>query len=63
MEHGKELSIVGGYLICPRCFRNRKLLRVRSDTVGKNIEVYCRDCKSKILIDIIEGRSFESRSR
>ena len=40
-----------------------RLAKIRSDTEGINIPVFCRDCKHEIIIDISRGQCFESRSR
>lgn len=61
--HGKMLTVMAGYLVCPVCHRNRRLAKIRSDTEGINIPVFCRDCKHEIIIDISRGQCFESRSR
>lgn len=58
-----KLTVKDGWLQCPVCRRNRRLMRVRPDTEGLRIPVYCRDCKTEITIDIREGQCFESRSR
>lgn len=52
-----------GFLICPRCRVNRRLLRVRPDTQARNVQLYCRTCKSEIVVDIVEGQCFESRGQ
>lgn len=59
----KLLTVKDGWLQCPICRRNRRLMRVLPDTEGQRIPVYCRDCKNEILIDIRAGQCFESRSR
>lgn len=51
-----------GYAICPTC-RMTKLIRVRSDTEAKNLQLYCRQCKREWIVDIHEGQCFESRGR
>ena len=58
-----KLTVKDGWLQCPVCRRNRRLMRVRPDTEGQRIPVYCRDCKTELIIDIREGQCFESRSR
>lgn len=60
---GKILTVEDGYLICPACRRNRKLLPVEPDTEAVNLSVYCRTCKRRIKLDIHEGQCFESQGR
>ena len=54
-ETGK-LVVKDGWLICPVC-GNKRLFRLEAETV------YCRDCKTEILLDITRGRSVERRSQ
>ena len=58
-----KLTVTDGWLQCPVCRRNRRLMRVLPETEGQRILVYCRDCKTEIKIDIHAGQCFESRSR
>lgn len=58
-----KLTVINGWLQCPVCRRNRRLMRVLPDTEGTRIPIYCRDCKTELKIDIHAGQCFESRSR
>lgn len=60
---GKLLPVKDGWIACPICKRNKRLLRIEPDTTAHRLPVWCRDCKNEILIDVCEGQSFESRSR
>lgn len=60
---GIMLTVKDGWLSCPRCRRNKRLQRVTATMSAENFPVYCRDCKSEILIDIHRGQCFESRSQ
>ena len=57
------MTVRDGYLVCPHCGRNRRLIRVRPDTRAEGLQVYCRDCKTETIVDIEKGQCFESRSR
>nr|DAQ64098.1 MAG TPA: cysteine-rich protein [Caudoviricetes sp.] len=60
-ESGK-LVVVNGWVTCPICRRNRRLLRVSPDTRADYLPVYCRDCKQEIILHIERGQSVERRS-
>ncbi len=62
-KHGKILTVKDGYLICPRCLKNKRLMKINSDTHGTRIVAFCRDCKTENIVDIDRGLCFESRSR
>lgn len=57
-----KLVIKDGWLTCPICKRNRRLLRIREDTEAKNLLIYCRDCKTECILDIARGQSVKRRS-
>ncbi len=57
------LDVRDGYLICPICRTNRRLLPIEPDTEAKNLRVYCRVCKKRIKLDISKGQCFESQGR
>ena len=52
-----------GFLICPICRRNKRLMRIDPQTRAVHLAVWCRDCKSEIILDIDQGQCFESRSQ
>lgn len=56
-------SVHDGWLSCPKCRRNKKLLKISSKTTATNLYVFCRNCKTEFLIDIHQGQCFESRSQ
>lgn len=62
-ERDIMLTVRGGYLVCPRCLVNRKVVKVDPDTTARNLAVFCRTCKLQLKIDIVEGQCFESRSQ
>ena len=41
---------------------NHRLLRVDMETVAKDLPIYCRDCKTEIILNIDRGQSVERRS-
>lgn len=59
-KYGKMLTVRNGWLECPSCNRNRKMMQVLPDTEGHKIIVYCRICKTEHIVDIVKGECFES---
>ncbi len=51
-EYGTMSPRTDGWLTCPRCGRNRHFLRVLPGTVAAKLPVYCRDCKTEIILHI-----------
>lgn len=62
-KHGKLLTVRDGYLICPNCRRNRRVMRIDPSTRAEKVVAFCRDCKTEVFVDIDEGQCFESRSQ
>lgn len=59
LQNGSERGILiakDGYFTCPVCRRNKRFLRTTAKTSAKAIPVFCRLCKSEIILDI-EGLS------
>lgn len=61
-ERGK-LTVKNGWVSCPYCKRNERLMRVLPDTEARCLEVYCRDCKRRIILNIDKGQRVELRSQ
>ena len=57
-----KISVTNGWITCPICKRNKRLLRIGKDTEAKGLPVFCRDCKTEIILDIARGQSVERRS-
>ena len=62
-EYGKILTVRDGYLVCPKCRRNRRVMKINPDTVAHRVVAFCRDCKAENIVDIDRGQCFESRSQ
>lgn len=62
-NYGKMLTVRDGYLICPRCRRNKRLMKINPDTEATRVVAYCRDCKTENIVDIYRGQCYESRSQ
>ncbi len=50
-ENCGKLTVKDGWLMCPACGRG-KVLRVREDTEVKNLEVCCKLCRQKSIVNI-----------
>ena len=63
MQKGDKLSTKDGWLTCPICKRNHRLLRITDATRARGLPVYCRTCHSEVILDIDEGQRVELRSQ
>ena len=61
-EKSGKLVVKDGWVTCPVCRRNKHLIRVEPDTEATALPVYCRDCKTEIVLNIARGQSVERRS-
>lgn len=57
-----KLTVKDGWVACPVCKRNHRLIRVGPETEARNLPIYCRDCKSTVILNIDRGQSVERRS-
>ena len=62
-KHGRMLTVKDGYLVCPICRQNKRMMKINPDTSAHRAVAYCRRCKAEIIVDIDEGQCFESRSQ
>lgn len=62
-DRGKLIPVSGGWVACPICRRNKRLLHVLPETTAENLELYCRDCKTRVILNIAKGQSIECRSQ
>ena len=63
VQNSARLAVKNGWISCPCCRRNKRLMRVLPETRARSLEVFCRDCKSTIILDIDEGQRVELRSQ
>ncbi|MCI9395102.1 MAG: hypothetical protein HFF35_10175 [Oscillospiraceae bacterium] len=57
-----KLTVKDGWLICPNCKRNHRLLRVEPETQARGLPVYCRTCRTEIILNIDRGQSVKRQS-
>ena len=56
------LRVTGGWVTCPECGRNHRLLRIEPDTEADCLPVYCRTCRREIKLHIERGPSVKRQS-
>lgn len=57
-----KLTVKDGWVTCPVCKRNHRLLRVEPETVAERLPVYCRTCRREIILNIERGQSLKGQS-
>lgn len=57
-----KLVTKDGWLTCPECGRNHRLLRITDATEANSLPVYCRTCRREIILDIARGQSVKRQS-
>jgi len=61
-ENRDKLIVKDGWVVCPVCKRNRRLLRITNDTEASGLPVYCRSCRTELILNIVRGQSVERQS-
>ena len=61
--HGRMLTVKNGYLVCPSCRVNKRVMQIPEYTKATRVVAFCRNCKWKQDVDIDKGQCFESRSQ
>lgn len=57
-----KLYVKDGWVTCPVCRRNHRLIRVEPETEARGLPVYCRTCRSEIVLNIDRGQSVKRQS-
>lgn len=60
-NYGK-LVVKDGWVTCPVCRRNHRLIRIDPETVAIGLPVYCRTCRREIVLNIERGQSVKRQS-
>lgn len=55
MTKGVKLDIKDGHIVCPVCRRKNRQI-VRPETKAENLQVFCSQCKSQMLVNIKNGQ-------
>lgn len=58
---GKILTVEGGWLACPVCGRNHRLLRITPQTQARDLPLFCKRCGNEILVNI-DDKSLSRKS-
>ena len=62
-ENRGILTTKDGWLTCPVCGRNHRLLKVRPETEARNLQLFCRTCRSEVIVDIEKGQSVKRQGQ
>lgn len=57
-----KIETTNGWITCPACRRNHRLLRISDETEAHDLPVYCRTCRTEIILDIARGQSVQRQS-
>lgn len=63
VNRGKMLTVRDGWLQCPICCRNNRMLRIFPDTKATGLQVHCRLCKAEIIVNIDKGECHEGHGQ
>ncbi len=58
-----KLIVKDGWISCPVCGRNHRLLRITDETEAYGLPVYCRTCRSELILNIEKGQSVKRQSQ
>lgn len=62
-ERGTLVPVKNGWITCPVCGRNHRLLRITPETEATGLPVYCRTCKTEVILNIEKGQSVKRQSQ
>ena len=54
-ETSDKLPVKDGWIACPQC--GRKLIHIRPETESHSLPIFCRGCRTEILLEIERGLS------
>lgn len=57
-----NIVVKDGWITCPECGRNHRLLRITPETEANELPVYCRKCRREIVLNIKRGQSVKRQS-
>ena len=62
MEKRDTLVVKDGWVHCPVCRRNHRLLKIANDTEANGLPAYCRTCRTEFVLNIERGQSVKRQS-
>ena len=61
-EKSVKLIVKDGWITCPECGRNHRLLRITDSTEASGLPIYCRTCRREVILNIARGQSVKRQS-
>lgn len=62
MEKCDILPVIDGWVHCPVCRTNKRLLKLLPESRGQSIVIFCKVCKSEFVVDV-DGQSVKRRNQ
>lgn len=62
VDRHDKLPVTNGWITCPNCRRNHRLLRIDDETEAQCLPVYCRTCRTEIILNIERGQSVKRQN-
>lgn len=62
---GKLFPVNDGYVFCPKCLKHgvrNKIQEIPPDMSAVRLRLFCRQCKSRYIVNIAEGQCREDQS-
>ena len=61
-KHDRILTVKNEHAVCPKC-RKRMSPRILPTTTGTDVVLYCRACKTELIVDIEQGQRLKGRGQ
>lgn len=58
-----KINVDNGWVTCPECGRNHRLLYVHPETEARHLQIYCKTCRNEIILDISKGQSVKRQGQ
>ena len=57
------IRVENGYLVCPYCGKNRRVLRILPETRAEHLQLYCRTCRREFIVNIEKGECLKGHGQ